>query len=44
MKEPVKKNKSDFWEVLRVPDIVKQRVDVIKKQSKFWKIEERKFI
>jgi len=47
MKGPVKKNKSDFWEALRVPDIVKQRIDVIKTQSKFWKklrIKLKKFI
>ena len=47
MKEPVKKNQSDFWDSLRVPDIVKQRIDVIKNQSKFWKklrIKLKKFI
>ena len=37
MEVPVKKNQSEFWDSLRVPDIVKQKINVIKKQSTFWK-------
>ena len=37
MEGPVKKKQSDFWDSLRVPDIVKQRIDVIKRESTFWK-------
>ena len=36
MEEDRKKNQSDIWDSLRVPDIVKQRINVIKEQSKFW--------
>ncbi len=36
MGEDRKKNQSDIWDSLRVPDVVKQRIDVIKKQSRLW--------
>ena len=36
MGEDKKKKQSDIWDSLRVPDVVKQRIDVVKKQSKFW--------
>ena len=36
MDQNKKKNQSDIWDSLRVPDVVKQRIDVVKKQSKFW--------
>ena len=36
MREGRKKNQSDILDSVRVPDIVKQRINVIKQQSKFW--------
>ena len=36
MGQEKKKNQSDIWDSLRVPDVVKQRINVIKKQSRLW--------